>query len=135
MSLACRRHGHRLDLCLERAAEGLWPQSSGAQLDGGPDSSPGGFFVVPLPPASEPERPPNKGTSRRRGRRRSRSFSLGRRWTRRLLPHLSPGPAGFGGEPGRGLWTLRGRRSPPRKVQVNLLFSRGSRSRNHHEGP
>lgn len=33
-----------------------------------------------------------------------------------LLPYLSPGPAGFGGEPGRGLRTRRRLRSPPRKV-------------------
>lgn len=49
-SLACRRHGHRLDLCPQGAAEGLWPPSSGGQRDGGPDSSPGGFFIVPPPP-------------------------------------------------------------------------------------
>lgn len=102
MSLACLRHGHRLDLCLEGAAEGLWPQSSGGQCDGGPDSSSGGFFVVPLPPASEPERPPNKGTSRRRGRRRSRSFSLGRRWTRRPSPPSLPRACWFWGGAGEG---------------------------------
>lgn len=38
------------------------------------------------------------------------------RWTRRASPHLSPGPAGFGGEPGRGPWTRWARRWPPTKV-------------------
>nr|XP_014336890.1 PREDICTED: uncharacterized protein LOC106701323 [Bos mutus] len=121
-----RRESQRV--CRRRPLEG--------SAIGGPDLQSGrDFSSSPLPPAREPERPPNKGTSRRRGRRRSRSFSLSNRWTRRPSSPISP-PAllVWGGEQGRGLWTCQGRSSPPRKVQVNLVFSGRSRPQDHHEG-
>lgn len=49
------------------------------------------------------------------------------RWTRRASPHLSPGPAGFGGEPGRGPRTLWARRWPPTKVGAFLRRPRARR--------
>lgn len=96
---ACRRRGHRLDVCPEGAAEGRPPRSSGGQRDRGPDLRLGGIFRRPPPPAREPERPPNKGTSRRHGRRRSRS--PGRRRTRSFFAISPLGLLVLGGWGGR----------------------------------
>lgn len=132
---ACRRHGRRLDLCSEGAAEGPSPPSSGGRRARGPGPPvQEEFFVGPLPPAREPERPPNKGTSRRRGRRRSRSLSLGRRWTRRPSSPSLPRACCVGGRRSATL-DAPARTSSPPKVQVTLVWSRGSRSRSRHEGP
>lgn len=86
---------------------GPWPPSSGGgRAPGARAPRPGGFFfVVPLPPAREPVRPPNKGTSRRRGRRRSRSLSLGPAGRAARRPISPPGlpvlGGSRGGDPGR----------------------------------
>lgn len=101
---ACRRDGHRLDLCPQGAAEGRPPRSSGRQRDQGPDLRPGGIFLRPPPPAREPERPPNKGTSRRHGRRRSRSPSPDRRWTGSFFAISPLGLLVLGGRRRGGLW-------------------------------
>ncbi|XP_052585449.1 basic salivary proline-rich protein 2-like [Peromyscus californicus insignis] len=99
---ACRRDGHRLDVCPEGAAEDRPPRSSGGLRDRGPDLRLGGIFRRPPPPAREPERPPNKGTSRRHGRRRS--WSPGRRRTRSFFAISPPGLLVLGGRRSRGLW-------------------------------
>ncbi|KAK2496588.1 hypothetical protein MC885_019222, partial [Smutsia gigantea] len=133
-----RRGGGRLlslSLPPPRPPLGSLPGGSGrgsvAAVSGGQrDLWPGppvreGFFVVP-PPPSEGARTAAKQRYQSPPREEEEP---GLQPQQRLdpppfFPHLSTGPAGFGGS--------RGGDSGRARVQVNLVFSRGSRSQSHH---